>query len=108
MRASLEMLYPKAADGADYKLLAGEAMKQVAVDIDPPIVLAPDFEPWFKDAVADGRVKLERWYSYKQFLTHRRRASHRRCWMRSTRPAVRWSISSAIRTSRDPGSGVAW
>ena len=70
MRTSLEMLYPKAADGAVYKLLAGEAMKQVAVDIDPPIVLAPDFEPWFMDAVAGGRVKLERWYSYKQFLTH--------------------------------------
>lgn len=70
MRASLEIVYPKAADGAVYKLLAGEAMKQIAVDIDPPIVLAPDFEPWFKDAVAGGRVKLERWYSYKQFLTH--------------------------------------
>jgi hypothetical protein len=70
MRTSLEMLYPKAGDGAVYKLLAGEAMKQVAVDIEPPIVLAPDFEPWFKDAVAGGRVKLERWYSYKQFLTH--------------------------------------
>ncbi len=70
MRTSLETLYPKTADGAVYKLLAGEALKQVAVDIDPPIVLAPDFEPWFKDAVAGGRVKLERWYSYKQFLTH--------------------------------------
>jgi hypothetical protein len=70
MRTSLEMLYPKAADDAVYKLLAGEAMKQVAVDIDPPTVLASDFEPWFVDAVAGGRVKLERWYSYKQFLTH--------------------------------------
>jgi hypothetical protein len=70
MRTSLEMLYPKTADGAVYKLLAGEALRQVAVDIDPPIVLAHDFEPWFMDAVAGGRVKLERWYSYKQFLTH--------------------------------------
>ena len=70
MRTSLGMMYPKAADRAVYKLLAGEAMKQVAVDIDPPIVLAPDFEPWFMDTVAGGRVKLERWYSYKQFLTY--------------------------------------
>jgi Z1 domain len=70
MRASLEMLYPKAADDAMYDLLAGEAIKQVVIDIAPPIMLAPDFEPWFTDAVAGGRVKLERWYSYKQFLTY--------------------------------------
>ena len=36
----------------------------------PPIVLAPDFEPWFNEAVVEGGIKLERWYSYKQFLTH--------------------------------------
>ena len=63
-------LWPKAADPELYALIAGEAMKQVAVDIDPPVVLAPEFEPWFNDAVVSGQIKLERWYSYKQFLTH--------------------------------------
>lgn len=68
-RAFLQALFPDEIDDDSYKLIAGEAMKQIVVDIDPPIVLAPDFVPWFKDSVASGDVKLERWYSYKQFLT---------------------------------------
>ena len=70
MRGSIEIMWPKAASPEVYGLIAGEAIKQVAVDIDPPVFLAPDFEPWFDDAVVSGRVNLERWYSYKQFLTH--------------------------------------
>lgn len=70
MRPSVELIYPKASDPAVYVQIAGAVLQQVAVDIAPPVVLAPDFEPWFNDAVTSGRVKLERWYSYKQFLTH--------------------------------------
>ncbi|KQW47605.1 hypothetical protein ASC77_14270 [Nocardioides sp. Root1257] len=68
-RAFLQGLFPEEIDDDSYKLIANEAMKQIVVDIAPPIVLAPDFEPWFKDAVASGEIRLERWYSYKQFLT---------------------------------------
>jgi len=70
MRPSVELMYPKASDPAVYLQIAGAVLQQVAVDIAPPVVLAQDFEPWFNDAVTTGRVKLERWYSYKQFLTH--------------------------------------
>lgn len=70
MRAPIGTLYPKAADDAVYALVTGEAMERIVIDIDPPVLLAPKFEPWFKDAVTSGSVKLERWYSYKQFLTH--------------------------------------
>lgn len=69
MRPAIEALWPKAAQPELYALIAGEAMKQIAVSIDPPVVLAPDFEPWFNEAVVSGTIKLERWYSYKQFLT---------------------------------------
>ena len=70
MRRAIGSLWPKAADPQLYGLIAGEALQQIAVDIDPPVMLAPDFEPWFNEAVVSGEVKLERWYSYKQFLTH--------------------------------------
>lgn len=73
MKGSIESLWPAAGDPQVYALIAGEAMKQVAVDIAPPILLAPDFEPWFNSAVIGGKVTLERWYSYKQFLTHEKK-----------------------------------
>lgn len=69
MRPSLQMVFSAVADDQTYKLVAGEAMKAIAVDIAPPVILAPDFEPWFLDSVAAGDLRLERWYSYKQFLT---------------------------------------
>lgn len=43
-------------------------LQQIRVTIDNPLLLAPKFEPWFKQAVSDGDLNLERWYSYKQFL----------------------------------------
>ena len=70
MRPAVAALYPQAADPAVYRGIAARAMTQVAVDIAPPVVLAPDFEPWFQEAVTSGDVRLDRWYSYKQFLTH--------------------------------------
>lgn len=70
MRPAIESIYPKAADPEVFKILAGNAVQQIAVSIDEPIVLAPDFEPWFNQAVGEGNIKLERWYSYKQFLSH--------------------------------------
>lgn len=70
MRTAIGSLWSKAADPQLFALIAGEALQQIAVDIDPPVLLAPDFEPWFNEAVVGGKVKLERWYSYKQFLTH--------------------------------------
>lgn len=69
MRPSLQTLFPAVSDDHMYKLVGGEAMKAIAVEIDPPVILAPDFKPWFMDSVASGDVRLERWYSYKQFLT---------------------------------------
>jgi Z1 domain len=69
MRQSLQMVFPAVADDNNYRLVAGEALKAIAVDIAPPVILAPNFEPWFLDAVAVGDLRLERWYSYKQFLT---------------------------------------
>lgn len=70
MRPSVDLMFPKASDPAVYALIANAVMEQVSVQIAPPVVLAPDFEPWFTEAVTSGRVTLERWYSYKQFLTH--------------------------------------
>lgn len=70
MRASIEMMYPETQDNAVYGAVADAAMERITVEIAPPILLAPDFEPWFMDAVTSGQLKLERWYSYKQFLTH--------------------------------------
>ena len=70
MHPAVVALYPRASVPELYELIAGEAMQQVAVEIAPPVVLAPEFQPWFNDAVVGGTVKLERWYSYKQFLTH--------------------------------------
>ena len=72
MRTAIGNLWERAADPQLYALIAGEALQQIAVDIDPPVILAPDFEPWFNEAVVSGHVKLERWYSYKQFLTHKK------------------------------------
>ena len=73
MRPSIEILWPWTADTRLYEIIGGEAMKQVAVDISPPVLLAPEFEPWFDEAVVSGAVTLERWYSYKQFLTTEKR-----------------------------------
>lgn len=70
MRPSVELLYPKASHPAVYTQIADSVLQQVAVDIAPSIVLAPDFVPWFNHAVTSGQISLERWYSYKQFLTH--------------------------------------
>lgn len=68
MRASLQVVFPAIADDRVFRLVAGEVMGSIAVDIAPPVVLAPDFEPWFVEAVASGEIRAERWYSYKQFL----------------------------------------
>jgi hypothetical protein len=70
MRVAIEMMWPTAAEGNHYDLIAKEALTQISVDIDPPIVLAPKFEPWFDHAVVSGAILLQRWYSYKQYLTH--------------------------------------
>jgi len=70
MRPPIETLYPVAAQSGVYKLIADAALTRIVVDIDPPIRLAPAFTPWFDNAVKSGQVKLDRWYSYKQFLTH--------------------------------------
>lgn len=72
MRPAIAVLYPGAADDETFERIRGEALLRVSVDIDPPVVLAPDFEPWFNDAVVNGTINLERWYSYKQFLTHKK------------------------------------
>lgn len=72
MRSAIAALYPGAANDETYAQICGEALVRVSVDIDPPVVLAPDFKPWFNEAVVGGEVKLERWYSYKQFLTHKK------------------------------------
>lgn len=69
MRPSLQMVFPALAEDWAYRLVAGGALRAIAVDIAPPVVLAPDYQPWFLDAVAAGDLRLERWYSYKQFLT---------------------------------------
>ncbi|WP_370287785.1 Z1 domain-containing protein [Nocardioides sp.] len=69
MRPSLDIMFPALSDDGLYAVIAGEALKSIAVEIDPPVILAPDYEPWFVDAVSAGEIKLERWYSYKQFLT---------------------------------------
>lgn len=70
MREAVATLWPQAADGDTYELIAREAMRQVVVEIDAPLVLAPKFEHWFDDAVISGGITLERWYTYKQLLTH--------------------------------------
>lgn len=70
MRPSVDLMFPRASDPVLYAQIARAVMEQVSVEIEPPVVLAPEFEPWFAEAVTSGRVKLERWYSYKQFLTH--------------------------------------
>ncbi len=70
MRPSVDLLFPKASDPGVYAQIAGAVMQQVTVEISPPEMLTQDFEPWFGDAVTSGRIRLERWYSYKQFLTH--------------------------------------
>ncbi len=70
MRPSVDLLFPEASGTEVYARIARAVMEQVSVEIAPPVVLAPDYEPWFAHAVTSGRVKLERWYSYKQFLAH--------------------------------------
>lgn len=70
MRPSVELLYPSTADPLIFKLVHGKALHSLSVVIAPPVVLAPDFTPWFQAAVGAGEINLERWYSYKQFLTH--------------------------------------
>lgn len=70
MRPTVEALYPKAGDDTFFALITDEVMAQVTVVIDPPVVLAPEFVPWFDEAVVKGEVSLQRWYSYKQYLTH--------------------------------------
>lgn len=72
MRPAIAALYPGAADNATFQRIRSEALLLVSVGIDPPVVLAPDFKPWFNSAVVNGTVSLERWYSYKQFLTHKK------------------------------------
>lgn len=69
MRPSIELLWPAALDPEVYERISQQAMLQILVDIAPPVYLATDFKPWFEDAVVSGAVILERWYSYKQFLT---------------------------------------
>ena len=70
MRAVVEDLYPAAQQDQYFDLITKEVMSSLTVDIDPPIVLAPEFQPWFTDAVLEGDISLQRWYSYKQYLTH--------------------------------------
>ena len=70
MRAPVAALYPMAADDGFYDLITKEVLKSLTVDIAPPIVLAPKFQPWLDDAVLNGNISLQRWYSYKQYLTH--------------------------------------
>lgn len=70
MRPAIQGLYPATLDEGVFKSVAGHAIQQIAVAIDEPILLAPEYEPWFNGAVSDGGIKLERWYSYKAFLTH--------------------------------------
>lgn len=70
MRPTVEALYPSAIEDALFALITDEVMNHVTVVIDPPIVLAPDFQPWFDGAVVSGEISLQRWYSYKQYLTH--------------------------------------
>ena len=69
MRPAIELLWPAAADRRVFDLIAGEVMTRISVEINPTVFLATDFEPWFNEAVVSGTVRLERWYSYKQFLT---------------------------------------
>lgn len=102
MQPSIGLLYPAAATPQVYALVAGEAMRQVAVSIDPPVVLAPDFEPWFNDAVLDGQVKLERWYSYKQFLTHEKGFAPQ------VLDALDQSSSEVVDLLGDPTQGGTW
>lgn len=70
IRPMVEELYPATKDPRVFKLVQGKALHAIAVVIEAPVILAPDFEPWFNAAVGEGDVSLERWYSYKQFLTH--------------------------------------
>lgn len=70
MRSAIETMWPSAAAENHYDLISKEALAQISVEIDPPVVLAPDFEPWFDEAVVRGTISLQRWYSYKQYLTH--------------------------------------
>lgn len=69
LRASMQMVFPALKDDAIYAKVSAEALSAIAVDIAPPLVLAPRFEPWFLEAAASGDIRLERWYSYKKFLT---------------------------------------
>lgn len=71
MQASIAKVWPETTPSLVYEAIAREAMKQIAVDISAPVVLAPDFTPWFDDAVVNGSITLERWYSYKQLLQSR-------------------------------------
>jgi hypothetical protein len=70
LRPTVTELYPMAEEDQYFNLIAKEVMKQITVDIDPPVKLAPDFQPWFDEAVKSEDISLQRWYSYKQFLTH--------------------------------------
>ena len=70
MRTAVQTLYPMAEHDQYFDLITKEVMKSLTVDIDPPIALAPEFQPWFDDAVLRGDISLQRWYSYKQYLTH--------------------------------------
>ena len=60
MQASIAKLWPETTPSLVYEAIAREAMKQIAVDISAPVVLAPDFTPWFDDAVVNGSITLER------------------------------------------------
>lgn len=61
-------LHPQAADPAAYAKVKAHVLQQIKVTIADPLLLAPKFEPWFNQAVSDGALNIERWYSYKQFL----------------------------------------
>jgi len=68
MRSAIEILWPSTKDKGVYKAIELEVKRQVIVEIRPPVFLAPDYAPWFKNAVLTGAFTLDRWYSYKQFL----------------------------------------
>ena len=68
LRPAVEALFPKASDSRTFRLIASHAISRIIVTIDDPEFLASEFEPWFNQAVGEGAIKLERWYSYKQFL----------------------------------------
>jgi hypothetical protein len=69
MKDFIVTTWPLAGEERMYDLIAREAINAVRIEISPPVHIAPKFVPWFADAVLDGEFSLERWYSYKEFLS---------------------------------------